>query len=489
MPGELKALWSRGHYHELFGYTDDSFTALDLAAKYASATQSTDSEEDRKILSQAFATLNAPLSRQLYEGCRNSMQVIRERIGDDLFYQYEEKIWSDLWKWTSERHQPPPDQLVERIIQAYGSGRKPSTTTSPLTDYIKEREKPPPEPPPPTYRPTRPQVQETKKSGGGCGCWLISIAIFMILWIFGSISNCPTSKTTVSLDKTEISFSHLRAGTALKGEDYLTLTKKGSGEVKGKVSTDRPWLTASPASFTLKGDTQKITVQVTTKDISTAFKDTGTISISTDNGDFKTSVTIDVYRVVFEENFPANTTHWDTGTSATREVRNLPGALELTVKKKETVSRNMYKDASIMPNYAIETWASKVEGMYSGWGIVFGLKTFENVNFYLAEINEWRNQIILSKFAPKSNKGVSESTDWVELNKNKQLTNLRSTGNNKLKVVCNDKSITVLVNGVKVEDIYDNAGHAGSCGLAVINYNDTLSRYRFEYFLITSEPP
>ncbi len=124
MQSELKSLWDRGHYHEIFGYADESFTALDLAAKYSDITKGLESKEAREIVSKAFATLNAPLSRQLYEDCRQIMKTVEKQIGSEIFIHNENKIWGDLWKWVSERWKQAPSELVEQLIEKYGPETK-----------------------------------------------------------------------------------------------------------------------------------------------------------------------------------------------------------------------------------------------------------------------------------------------------------------------------------------------------------------------------
>jgi len=124
MQSEIKSLWARGHYHEIFGYVDESFTALDLAAKYSDITKGLESKEARETVSKAFAALNAPLSRQLYEDCRRVMKTIEKQIGSEVFIHNEDKIWGDLWKWVSERWKQAPSELVEQLIEKYGPGKK-----------------------------------------------------------------------------------------------------------------------------------------------------------------------------------------------------------------------------------------------------------------------------------------------------------------------------------------------------------------------------
>lgn len=113
-------LWVRGRLWEIFGFTNGDFTALELAAEYSRLVKLyKSSPKQKQILEDAFAILNAPLTRQFYEGCRMEMKRIRYEIGDNKFEQAASKIWADLWGWVSERWQPPPEELVCALIAKY----------------------------------------------------------------------------------------------------------------------------------------------------------------------------------------------------------------------------------------------------------------------------------------------------------------------------------------------------------------------------------
>lgn len=106
-------LWTRGRLWEIFGFTNGDFTALELAAEYSRLVKLyKSSPEEKQVLEDAFAILNAPLTRRFFEGCRMEMERIRHEIGDSEFEQSESKIWADLWGWVSRRWQPPPEGLI-----------------------------------------------------------------------------------------------------------------------------------------------------------------------------------------------------------------------------------------------------------------------------------------------------------------------------------------------------------------------------------------
>lgn len=116
-------LWARGKFWEIFGFNSDDFTALELAKKYSALRKVyKDSPEEAEIIENAFAVLNAPLTRQFYVGCRTVMQRIRERIGASSFEEGEKQIWRDLWGWVSKRWQVPTDEVVGALESRYAHG-------------------------------------------------------------------------------------------------------------------------------------------------------------------------------------------------------------------------------------------------------------------------------------------------------------------------------------------------------------------------------
>jgi len=120
---DVNELWSKGKFWEIFGFTSNDFTALELAKKYSALRKAyEDSPEEAEIIESAFAILNAPLTRQFYVGCRTVMQRIREGIGDSSFEEAESQIWSDLWGWVSKRWQAPTDELVTALESKYAHG-------------------------------------------------------------------------------------------------------------------------------------------------------------------------------------------------------------------------------------------------------------------------------------------------------------------------------------------------------------------------------
>ncbi|MDP2919716.1 MAG: hypothetical protein Q8O43_05835 [Dehalococcoidia bacterium] len=111
----VRDLWNRGKFWEIFGFTSGDFTALGLAKQYSALTKVRRDQEDMRIIDDAFAVLNAPMTRQFYEGCRMVMQSVQKELGDSRFASVEDKIWSDLWGWVSPRWQSPPEELVHAL--------------------------------------------------------------------------------------------------------------------------------------------------------------------------------------------------------------------------------------------------------------------------------------------------------------------------------------------------------------------------------------
>ena len=117
---DIRRLMDRGKFWEIFGFSSGDFTTLELAKQYSALTRTYhDSLEDKRMIDDAFATLNAPLTRQFYEGCRMMMQRIRSELGNKVFDNAEGKIWLDLWNWVSERWQEPPEELLNAIKNKY----------------------------------------------------------------------------------------------------------------------------------------------------------------------------------------------------------------------------------------------------------------------------------------------------------------------------------------------------------------------------------
>jgi hypothetical protein len=120
----IKDLWHRGRFWEIFEFTKGDFTALELTQKYSSlSTTYRNNLDELRLVDDAFATLNAPLTRQFYEGCRLIMQQIRREIGDNKFEQAEIEIWADLWGWVYQRWQEPPEGLINELINRYAQGK------------------------------------------------------------------------------------------------------------------------------------------------------------------------------------------------------------------------------------------------------------------------------------------------------------------------------------------------------------------------------
>ena len=119
----VRDLWFQGKFWEIFDFTSNDFTALELAKRYSALRKVyEDSPEQAEIIESAFAILNAPLTRQFYVGCRTVMQRIREGIGNSSFEDAESQIWSDLWGWVSKRWQVPTDELVTALESKYAHG-------------------------------------------------------------------------------------------------------------------------------------------------------------------------------------------------------------------------------------------------------------------------------------------------------------------------------------------------------------------------------
>jgi len=116
----VRDLWTRGKFWEIFGFSSGDFTTLELAKQYSALTKAyQDDPEVRKIIDETFAVLNAPLTRQFYEGCRELMRRIRRESGGTISRDIEHGIWRSLWNWVSERWQEPPEELINSIKNRY----------------------------------------------------------------------------------------------------------------------------------------------------------------------------------------------------------------------------------------------------------------------------------------------------------------------------------------------------------------------------------
>jgi len=123
----IRDLWERGRFWEIFGFSSGDFTTLELAKQYSALMKAyQDDPEVRQIIDETFAVLNAPLTRQFYAGCRVLMQRIQREIGGAISNDIEHRIWLSLWNWVSERWQEPPEELINTIKRRYrlpdGSG-------------------------------------------------------------------------------------------------------------------------------------------------------------------------------------------------------------------------------------------------------------------------------------------------------------------------------------------------------------------------------
>ena len=109
-------LRARGQFWEILGFSSNDFTALELAKQYSTQTKTYQySPEGKRVIDDAFATLNAPLTRQLYEYCRGVMQAIRSEVGERRYHQAERAIWDELWGWVSHKWQKPPEELIDSL--------------------------------------------------------------------------------------------------------------------------------------------------------------------------------------------------------------------------------------------------------------------------------------------------------------------------------------------------------------------------------------
>lgn len=116
----IRDLWERGKFWEIFGFSSGDFTTLELAKQYSTLIKAyQDDPEVRKIIEETFAVLNAPLTRQFYEGCRELMQHIQRESGGTISRDIEHGIWRSLWNWVSERWQEPPEELINSIKNKY----------------------------------------------------------------------------------------------------------------------------------------------------------------------------------------------------------------------------------------------------------------------------------------------------------------------------------------------------------------------------------
>lgn len=127
----VKDLWLRGKYWEIFGFTSSHFTSLEMAKRYSiMINHHSGPSGERQIVEEAFSILNAPLKRGFYTGCRLIMMQIQREIDATAYINHEEDIWSDLWGWVSQRWQAPSEELIKALKIKYVNAPKLGTSKS-----------------------------------------------------------------------------------------------------------------------------------------------------------------------------------------------------------------------------------------------------------------------------------------------------------------------------------------------------------------------
>ncbi len=134
-PDQILSLWELGYFWEIFGFTDNSFTANELARNYSARRKlHKDSSRVSEVLEQTFSVLNAPVSRDSFKNARYIMNAIAEDLDKEEFQQYESCIWGNLWRFVSQDWKEPSQDEVDFIVQESLEGNQLSKQD--ITDNI-----------------------------------------------------------------------------------------------------------------------------------------------------------------------------------------------------------------------------------------------------------------------------------------------------------------------------------------------------------------
>lgn len=223
-PSQFVDLWESGKFWEIFGFSDDSFNSIRLGSKYAELLSSA-SPAESQIIDSAYSVLNAPISRHIYLLCREVMNELESNIGKTKYRAKARIIWHQLWAYCSNGWREPTPDVVNDIKVNTGLSRpsiQPKEKTSEeytqeLVAKIKSLDE---------RGFNKTQIAEalskegipfttamqwadayfnakTRSRSSGCGEQIMGrvigfIALFVIIWVVGSISDCESCATSNS---------------------------------------------------------------------------------------------------------------------------------------------------------------------------------------------------------------------------------------------------------------------------------------------------
>jgi len=449
----IKELWTRGKLYEIFGLMSGEFTALELAKEYSRLLKEVRSPEEEQILEDAFAVLNAPLTRQFYEGCRMVMGQIKREIGDTEYEEFEGKIWADLWGWVSQKWQPLPEELVRALIIKYGGAAKVAASSSRTSA-----------PPPAPAQPRRIELERKRRKN-----WIIvasvlgSIAAIMLM-----VKACPSSPPPVlNVVPPYIYFLYLEPGI-LDGSESLTVRNTGGQKLTGTLITDKNWLRVSPTKIEVDKDAkQDIRVMVSTSDLKYKFSETGYITLITNGGEKQIPIYLTITSVIFEDDFSDSMSGWPVNSQAKAEAKYLDGRYSLLNKEDGYYRYGRNIEIGQFDNFILEVDAQwhGTSSSYNYYGIVF--REQDGDNRYLFYVSSDDGYYALGK----TMKGTaSELKDWTTSAYIK-----KGAAVNRLKVVCQGSQISVYVNDTLLTTVYDYSFSRGYVGLMVGKGESTYS--------------
>ncbi|MFW6116502.1 MAG: hypothetical protein ACOC6F_02130 [bacterium] len=114
-----RTLVSKGRLWEVFGFSDNHFTALELTKRFSALRAATADPAVRAALEKAFSILNAPRTRQQYVRSRTAMDRVREQLGDALYSENEDAIWTEIWEWAVERGVSPDEEIIDAVVERF----------------------------------------------------------------------------------------------------------------------------------------------------------------------------------------------------------------------------------------------------------------------------------------------------------------------------------------------------------------------------------
>jgi hypothetical protein len=439
----IKELWTRGKLYEIFGLMSSEFTALELAKEYSRLLKIVRDPEEEQILEDAFAVLNAPFTRQFYEGCRMIMGQIKREISDTEYEEFEDKIWTDVWGWVSQKWQPLPDELIRVLVIKYGGTAKVAASSS--RTFV---------PPSATAQPRHIGLERKRRKN-----WIIAGSVLgSITAIILMVSLCTSSPPPVlDVDSSPIYFSNLKPFTIADAK-LITISNTGGGTLSGTLTADKNWLSISPAEIKVGKDAnQVIRVRADTTGLKYKFSDTGFITIKTNGGEKQ--IPVKLTTLVFEDDFSNPNSGWWVASEAGAKAEYLDGRYRLLHKEGGYVRWVLNLAIGQLDDFALEVDAQwyGTSSFYNYYGAIFKEQGVDNC--YVFGVNSDAGQYFIDK---KVKGAGSELKGWTE-----SIYIKKGTAVNRIKVICQGSKISVYANDSLLTTVYDDSLSKGDIGLMV----------------------